>query len=494
MRLRPCSSDNLPRQWTAWLDAQLENSCRLVRRVSLILGLFLPWTVSAQELTGQQTEQERLEQAVATLEASGDTWHPMIAESMISLARLLQAEDKHTDALVTLERAVHISRVNHGLFSLEQGPAVKMQVQSHLALGEWDEADSLEQYHFYIHSRSLGGGNPDLIPALLSYAEWHLDAFADRRGELPTTRLIDAYRLYSVAMSLVDAQPEPEKYPRERYLQRLAYLSWLMHRTGVQNRPETLYAKTRQVDDEWAERITTGEYRLHNNPFLQGEYVLGQIVAMREQRVAESPPGSSIQREMRKLHAEAVLDMADWNLLFDRRQRAESVYKQAWDLLASEDDALKKDGFDRMVLIPSFENFMQPEQTMELAQGSSIAMATAFSATRAMRDQPRQSWPWVTMRFDLTRNGRVTNVELLESSTKINENVRRNKVMALRGSVLRPALRDGTPDITRGLVYRFPYDPARFAASEENSETAVESAQATDNTAAGIESDLNEAQ
>lgn len=494
MRLRLCLSDNLPSQWTAWLDAQLENSCRLVRRVSLILGLFLPWSVSAQELIGQQTEQERLEQAVATLEGSGDTWHPMIAESMISLARLLQAEDKHTDALVTLERAVHISRVNHGLFSLEQGPAVKMQVQSHLALGEWDEADSLEQYHFYIHSRSLGGGNPDLIPALLSYAEWHLDAFADRRGELPTTRLIDAYRLYSVAMSLVDAQPEPEKYPRERYLQRLAYLSWLMHRTGVQNRPETLYAKTRQVDDEWAERITTGEYRLHNNPFLQGEYVLGQIIAMREQRVAESPPGSSIQREMRKLHAEAVLDMADWNLLFDRRQRAESVYRQAWELLASEDDALKKDVFDRMVLIPSFENFMQPEQATELAEGSSPAMATAFSAAPSLRAQRQQPSPWVTMRFDLTRNGRVTNVELLESSTDINENVRRNMVMALRGSVLRPALRDGTPDITRGLVYRFPYDPARFAISEADTETGEESAEATDNTTAGIESDLNEAQ
>jgi hypothetical protein len=494
MRLLRCSSDNIPSQWTACFSEQLTYSGRLVWRISLILGLFLPWSVSAQELTGQQTEQERLEQAVATLEATGDTWHPMIAESMISLAQLLQAEDKHTDALVTLERAVHISRVNHGLFSLEQGPAIKMQVQSHLALGEWAEADSLEQYHFYIHSRSLGDGNPELIPALLSYAEWHLDAFADRRGEFPSTRLIDAYRLYSVAMSLVDAHPEPEKYPRERYLHRLAYLSWLMHRTGVQNRPETLYAKTRQVDDDWAERITAGEYRLHNNPFLQGEYVLGQIIAMREQRLEESPLGSSIQREMRKLHAEAVLDMADWNLLFDRRQRAESVYEQAWELLASEDDALKKDVFNRMVLIPSFENFMQPEQTMELAQGSSIAMATAFSATRAMRDQPRQSWPWVTMRFDLTRNGRVTNVELMDSSTEINENVRRNMVMALRGSVLRPALREGTPDITRGLVYRFPYDPEHFAASEENSETAVDSAQATDNTAAGIESDLNEAQ
>jgi len=494
MRLRPCSSDNPPIQWTACFKVQLANSCRRVRRISLILGLIVSWFVSAQELTGQQTEQERLEQAVATLEASGDTWHPMIAESMISLARLLQAEDKHTDALVMLERAVHISRVNHGLFSLEQGPAIKMQVQSHLALGEWAEADSLEQYHFYIHSRTLGDGNPELIPALLSYAEWHLDAFADRRGELPSTRLIDAYRLYSVAMSLVDAQPDPEKYPRERYLHRLAYLSWLMHRTGVQNRPETLYAKTRQVDDEWAERITAGEYRLHNNPFLQGEYVLGEIIAMRQQRVEEATPGSSIQREMRKLHAEAVLDMADWNLLFDRRQRAESVYEQAWELLASEDEALKKDVFDRMVLIPSFENFMQPEQTTELAEGGSPAMATAFSATRSMSAQRRQPSPWVTMRFDLTRNGRVTNVELLESSTEINENIRRNMVMALRGSVLRPALRDGSPEVTRGLVYRFPYDPTRFAVSEENAEAGGKSAEATDNTTAGIESDLNEAQ
>jgi hypothetical protein len=295
-------------------------------------------------------------------------------------------------------------------------------------------------------------------------------------------------------MSLIDAQPEPERYPRERYLHRLAYLSWLMQRTGVQSRPETLYAKTRQVDDNWADRMTDGQYRLHNNPFLQGEYVLEQIIAMRQRRVEESAPGSSIQREMKKLHAEAVLDMADWNLLFDRRQRAESVYKQAWSLVANEDEALKKDVFDRVVLIPSFENFMQPERTTELTEGGSPAMATAFSSTRPVRNESRRSWPWVTMRFDLTRNGRVTNVEVLESSTEINENVRRNMVMALRGSLLRPTLREGTPDITRGLVYRFPYDPSRIAGSETDTESSGQSAETADNTTAGIESALNEAQ
>jgi hypothetical protein len=494
MCLRSCSSDNLSQKIWAIFKAQLAQSRCFAIRSGLILGLLVPLSISAQEIVEGQTEQERLKQTVQALEATGDTWHPMIAESMISLARLQQAEDNHTEALATLERAVHISRVNHGLFSLQQGPAIKMQVESHLALGEWEEADSLEQYHFYIHSRSLGEGNAELIPALLSYAEWHVEAFADRRGELPATRLIDAYRLYSAVMSLIDAQPEPERYPRERYLHRLAYLSWLMQRTGVQSRPETLYAKTRQVDDNWADRMTDGQYRLHNNPFLQGEYVLEQIIAMRQRRVEESAPGSSIQREMKKLHAEAVLDMADWNLLFDRRQRAESVYKQAWSLVANEDEALKKDVFDRVVLIPSFENFMQPERTTELTEGGSPAMATAFSSTRPVRNESRRSWPWVTMRFDLTRNGRVTNVEVLESSTEINENVRRNMVMALRGSLLRPTLREGTPDITRGLVYRFPYDPSRIAGSETGTESSEQSAETADNTTAGIESALNEAQ
>lgn len=494
MCLRRCSSDIHFRSLMADSKAWLARSRGSAVRWSLLIGLLAPWTVFGQEIIAEQSEQERLEQTVEALQATGDTWHPLIAESMTSLARLLQTDDNHTEALAVLERAVHTSRVNHGLFSLQQGPAIKMQVESHLALDEWDEADSLEQYHFYIHSRSLGDSNPELIPAMLSYAEWHVEAFADRRGELPPTRLIDAYHLYSGVMSLVDAQPDPERYPRERYLHRLAYLSWLMHRTGVQSRSETLYAKTRKVDDNWAERITDGQYRQHNNPFLQGEYALGQIIAIREQRVEESAPGSSIQREMRKLHAEAVLDLADWNLLFDRRQRAESVYRQAWALLANEHEALKQDIFDRMVLIPSFENFMQPERNTPPTDASTPAMAIAFSSARSLGAQSRRSWPWVTMRFDLTRNGRVTNVEVVESSTEINENVRRNMVMALRGSLLRPALREGSPDMTRGLVYRFPYNPANIAGSVIEAETSGQTTENADNPTAGIESVLNEAQ
>ncbi|MDP1758009.1 MAG: hypothetical protein Q8L38_11330, partial [Pseudohongiella sp.] len=74
------------------------------------------------------------------------------------------------------------------------------------------------------------------------------------------------------------------------------------------------------------------------------------------------------------------------------------------------------------------------------------------------------------------------------------EYVRRNMVMALRGSVLRPALKEGTPDITRGLVYRFPYDPDRIAGNSTETETDTKSVESLDNETGGIESALNEAQ
>ncbi|MDP1756384.1 MAG: tetratricopeptide repeat protein, partial [Pseudohongiella sp.] len=161
MCLRSCSSNSVSGALVAFIKPGVMNSLNAARHVLLTLGLIVPgllmplW-VSAQTTADIGLDRQQLEKAVAELESGGDTWHPMIAESMISLARLMQADNNHSEALAMLERAVHISRVNNGLFSLQQAPAIKMQVASHLAMNEWQEADSLEQYHFYIHSRSLG--------------------------------------------------------------------------------------------------------------------------------------------------------------------------------------------------------------------------------------------------------------------------------------------------------------------------------------------------
>lgn len=482
MSFRSCSSVNP--------DSVLAPAAQFGRVLLPAILLMLPHFPMAQEsadrFSGAQASSslqvESLLQTVQALEANGDTWHPQIAESMTSLARLMQREGNHEEALTMLERAVHISRVNDGLFSLQQAPVIDMQVGSHMALDQWEEADSLRQYHFYIHSRSMQSNEPELIPALIRYAEWHVQSYTDRRIDvMPVTRLIDAYQLYSVALSLADAQQEPAAWPREQYLQRMAYLAWQLSLTGPQMRPEVMYARSRQVDDDWVDRMTDGQSNLRASTFAMGEDALQRIIAQREAHLQEAAPDSSVRRDLLKQHVEAVLQLADWHLLFMRRQGSAELYRQAWQMLASEDEALRREVFGKVVSIPVFDEYLQPE-LLQVASGTTPELSNALAAP-AIRpvSATTQKWPWVDMKFDLTRYGRVSNVELLNSSTEISENVRRRVITGLRDTPMRPLISEGSLENSNGWVYRFPYDPGRMADDipgdqTEADVTAIESA------------------
>lgn len=435
------------------------------------LLLALPHLCLAQESPAQsgaeqlssELQAESLRQTVQALEANGDTWHPQIAESMTSLAQLMQRDGHHEEALAMLERAIHINRVNNGLFSLQQAPVIDMQVRSHMELNQWQEADSLRQYHFYIHSRSMQSNEPELIPALVRYAEWHLKSYEDRRVDvMPVTRLIDAYQLYSVALSLADAQQEPAAWPREQYLQRMAYLAWQLSLAGPQMRPEVMYARSRQVDDEWVSRMTGGENSLRPSTFAMGEEALQQIIAQREAHLQEAVPDSSVRRDLLRQHVESVLQLADWHLLFMRRQGSAALYQQAWQMLQDEDEALRRQIFGKVVSIPVFDEYLQPE-LLQAASSNTPALANSLVAQSVRPTEVRQhNWPWVDMRFDLTRYGRVSNVELVNSSSEISENVRRRVVTGLRNTPMRPLISEAGLESSSGWVYRFPYDPGRM--------------------------------
>jgi hypothetical protein len=424
---------------------------------------------------------------------------------MTSLALLMQSDGNHEEALGMLERAVHVSRVNDGLFSLQQAPAIDMQVRSHMALGQWQEADSLRQYHFYIHSRSMQSNDPELIPALVNYAEWHLQAYVDRRVDaMPMTRLIDAYQLYSVALSLADSQPEPAAWPRERFLQRMAYLAWQLSLTGPQMRSEVMYARSRQIDDEWVSRMTNGQSKLRPSTFALGEEALQRIISARATYLAAAVPESSVRRDLLKQHVEAVLALADWHLLFMRRQGSARHYQQAWQMLANEDEALRKEVFGAVVSIPAFAEYLQP-QPLQLASNSgptlvnSLVAAPMQSYISPGRDVEQQ-WPWVDMRFDLTRYGRVSNVELVNSSAEINEYTRRRLITGLRETPMRPLIAESGLESSIGWVYRFPYDPRLMtdnfpnSSDMEDNELSNVGRDDANGTMAAIESATTEAQ
>jgi hypothetical protein len=414
-----------------------------------------------------EVQMATLRSTIEVLEQGGDTWHPQIAETILSLAGHMQAIDEHEEALALLERAVHLSRINNGLFSVQQLPGLRMQVDSHMALDQWSEADGLQQYAFYVHTRSFGDHDLALLPAIEAYAAWSLQTFAQRRGDYPAARLIDAYQLYSVAISILDKHPEAaDRQRREEYLQQLVYVSWLMSRTGVQTRPEASMNEARKVDDGWADRMTEGRYRVRNNPFLQGQAALQEIIDMRAAEVAAAAPGSDARSQALRQQAEAILDLGDWNLLFERRQGSNAVYQQAWNLLAQEDDALRSALFERIVVLPRFDPMVPLRPARRRAaddSGTATALADAGDGDASSPQTPARGTrsPYVVMSFDLNQFGRARNVEVLESWPADDTQMERRLQTALRESRMRPRIGERGALASEGLTYRFPYEIER---------------------------------
>jgi tetratricopeptide (TPR) repeat protein len=415
----------------------------------------------------------QLRAAIEAQEAPGDSWRPEIAESLLALGQALQAAGEHAEALTELERSVHISRINHGLFSQQQLPAILLQVDSHLALEQWDDADSLRQYAFYVQSRAARDADPSLIPALIDYAGWQLEAFAQRRGVMPAARLLDAYQLYAVALSIVDQHDSTLEYPTEQYLHQLAYISWLMHRTRALNRSELVYSDERRVDDMWAESLISQKYKTRSSAAMRGQYALEEIIAIRAGHMESAPAGTAARAELARQYAEAVLDLGDWHLLLDRRQQSAAVYRQAWNIIAEESPAATEDIFEKVVLIPSFERRITTSEPRPSGQAPQSATAFApqyvqaeaadVSAETALRRQRA----YVTMEFDINRFGRAMNVSIVETSPPDENVMSRRLVSALRDSRLRPRIRDGQPTQVTGLVYRFPYEIERQVAQTQ---------------------------
>src|SRR5690606_38211298 len=122
----------------------------------------------------------RYEESIRTLERQGGAYEARLAQELLGLGTAYQRLGDHVTAIATFERAWHVSRVNNGLFSLEQAPIVQRLIESQLATGDLIAADQQQEYLFFIQQKAYGAESPELLPALTALADWNIRAFNAR--------------------------------------------------------------------------------------------------------------------------------------------------------------------------------------------------------------------------------------------------------------------------------------------------------------------------
>ena len=368
------------------------------------------------------------EQALEELEYEGGAWSQEVAEELVTLGTLLQQQGQFEQAIKVFDRAVHINRVNYGLFSPQQVPLVERVVDGHVALGQWKDADEQQQYAFYVQTRAYGANDPRMISVFEDMARWNVTSFFRGIDPDPTLRLMQTFLLYRAAADTVAMHFGPRDPRYLPLLKNVANAADMMSRYALPGTSAGTEANPNmRMVSEFAGRSTRPQGGG------SGEAALARIVDFyADERRPDTP-------ETRMMLARARAELGDWYLLRERRQAAMRIYQEAWDGLVNEEggEAMARELFSDIVFLPAFTNFSEEKKE-----------ALGLNADSGARIGH------VDISFNVSKYGRMTNFEILAQEPPELRRVDLQVISAMRALMARPKLEEGRTVESNNEQYR----------------------------------------
>ena len=217
-------------------------------------------------------------------------------------------------ALAAYDRALHVARVNRGLFDPDQVDVVYREAVVHATMGDRVAADARHSYAFSVLLRAYGREDARLVPGLFTLAEWHQE----------NHRVFSARRLFDRVVTIAASQ-FPSGDPRMiRALRGVAA-------TFRDERFPRNVSATRNRAAMASYRDTNRNRAVDVNNFAPGERALITVINLQQ----ENPDSTNVDI------ADGMLELADWYLLFEKYERAFALYERVWQLL--EEDTARRD-------------------------------------------------------------------------------------------------------------------------------------------------------
>ena len=358
----------------------------------------------------------RYRDVIANLELEGGAYNPGLAEPLLDLGNALKQSGLHAEAIDLLKRCVHVSRVNDGLYSQIQLSALESEIESHIAIGQFKEADKRQRYLYRVQQRSLSGD--DLARALGRQAHWQRRAWELRLDDEGFSRLYSMWNLHRMALAEL-VETYGEESPRLlQPLHGMLEAQYLMSRTSDRDRFGRFQRDTFRVNpsNRGPLAATAGSSYRHGDAVIRAIYEL-------ESAQPESTPMS---------RAEVHAMMGDWRLWHGRYNDALDAYADAIIELAASGSA---------------------KEDIEALLGSPVPLP----AIESLQSLPERTTPEegnLLLEFSVDEHGKVRNLQRLddnEVSVGFITRLRRT----LRGTPFRPRFETGEPVTTTGILWAY---------------------------------------
>jgi tetratricopeptide (TPR) repeat protein len=359
--------------------------------------------------------------AIEQIESDHGVYSAELSEHLLSLAQNYSTRGDHEDAVEVLNRAVHVQRINGGLYSLSQAPILEQIIEGHMALGQWDEATKRHRHLYWLHERNYGRDDPRILPMLEKVSSWHLNAYSltNTNG---ASHLMNAYQMLQKSVDIITKNFGSRDERLVQPLQSLAVSNYYLATLKSEQARSTNELRSSRDNELEAERVARLNHYVLNS-FYNGKAAINKIVSIYE---------ADEQADPLKL-IESKVQLGDWYMLWDRPNAAMDSYREAFDAMADD---------------------QKLSQTRTEIFGKAVALPD-MPMLQAKAHDPNNPHDYVLVKFDVTSRGTARNIKILESkpadSVGNRAIVRRN----LKKAKFRPKIVDGKAVVTEGIVHRY---------------------------------------
>jgi tetratricopeptide (TPR) repeat protein len=376
---------------------------------------------------------EHSQSVIERIESQQGAYGNDLSQELLSIGLTYQKHGKHNEAIKALKRALHLKRINEGLYSTTQIPIIKKLIDSLSVKNKWALVDNRYAYLKWLYAQNY---EPEAIETLsinLLMAKWYLKSYSLQRLEKPIVDLMNSYSAYSRALNFMNKQYGEVDYRLISTLHNITLVNYLI---AVSYMPDesTYVTNDRGMSNQ-------------SNSFSSGNQVTSNIVVIKKENQVNKKVKhlkylsfktgvSFIKKELGIYQKQKIINhlkivntklkLADWYLMYGKREAAMLLYQQAYLYLKSNEKSSKivNEIFGQPISLPNFPNMKSNASTKPPSKKSS------------------EKENYVLASMDITRFGKAENIEIVSTNPE-SKSARIKVIKSLRGAQFRPKFTDG---------------------------------------------------
>lgn len=127
-----------------------------------------------------------------------------LSEPLQAAGSALEKQGDFQQALRLYDRALHVTRINSGLYSEAQVAIVEKMINANVALENWAVVDDQFRYLHLLYTRLYKDGTPELRRGLAQISDWHVLAINNDFGTDRVDHLREANKLFNQRLTMME--------------------------------------------------------------------------------------------------------------------------------------------------------------------------------------------------------------------------------------------------------------------------------------------------